>query len=110
MWIVNRTESLTDYVTAAQRLEVVWPGADKDAISFMYKDHLAEQTEYRSSKSKSDSGNIAVTHSEEMMYTHPIASPDDAFHASHYCYMASVVAPRGFSNGILFAHAYGSNI
>jgi hypothetical protein len=108
-WIVNRTESLHEYVTAVQQNNVIWPGADRNKMPWMYEDHLAEQTEYRSAKGKSDTGNIAVTHSEEMMYTHPIASPDDAFHASHYCYMASVVAPKGMGT-IQFYSAYGSNI
>ncbi len=109
-WIVNRTESLHEYVTEVQKYNVVWPGKARDRIQHMFDHHLAVQTEYRSSKPKSDAGNIAVLRSEEMMYTHPIASPDDAFHASHYCYMASIVAPKGMGGGLQFYSAYGGNI
>ena len=109
-WVVNRTQSLHEYVVKAQQHKVVWPGADRDKIQHLFDHHLAVQTEYRSTRSKSKSGNVAVLRSEEMMYTHPIASPDDAFHASHYCYLASVVAPRGMNSGIQFSSAYGDRI
>ena len=109
-WVVNRTQSLFEYVTKVQQCRVVWPGGDRDKIQHLFDHHLAVQTEYRSTRSKSKSGNVAVMRSEEMMYTHPIASPDDAFHASHYCFLASEVAPRGAGNGIQFYSAYGDTI
>ncbi len=112
-WIVNKTNSLHEYVIAMQNGEYVWPGQDPSRLEFLEKHHLAVQTEYRSSKSKSDSGNIASTRSEEMMYTHPIGSPDDGFHAGYYAYLAFIVGRNktGSGNisgksGIAFAEAY----
>ena len=105
-WIVNRTESLLEYVTAVQNLECVWPGADREEFQFLFDHHLAVQTEYRSARPKSSAGNVTVLRSEEMVYTHPIASQDDGFHAAHYAFMASVVAPRGSVGAVQFYSAY----
>lgn len=114
MWVVNRTDSLFDYVTAVHQFKVVWPGAEREKLDHMFNDHLAVQTEYRSTKPRSEGGNVASLRSEEMMYTHPIASPDDSFHASHYCYMAYLLNLVGYgdapSSGIEFFEVYGSNI
>ena len=103
-WVVNRTRTIHEYVTAHKEMRVVWPGASKEEIEFLYEHHLAEQTEYKSMRPKAGQ-NILITRSEEMYYSHPASSPDDGMHAGVYAYTASLIKPAGGASQYGFAGA-----
>ena len=105
MWVVSRTKTMHEYVKACQELKIIWPGADKEEFPYKFEHHLAEQTEYRSSKPKAGQ-NVIVTRSEDMYYSHPAGSPDDDVHSGVYAYTASLIKPNGVGGEIVFGGAY----
>ncbi len=78
-YVVKRTNVLHDYVTLVHNHGVVWPGRPIAEMRFLWDHHLAVQAEYRAGQ---------LGRSEEMIYTHPIAHPDDGFHSCSYAYLA----------------------
>lgn len=79
-YCVNRTKVISEYVDCVQKKYIVWTGADKDKIDFLFDNHLAELAEYR----KSQNGR-----SEELMYFHPESDPDDGLHSCVYSKLAA---------------------
>lgn len=102
-WVVNRTDSLFDYITLVQHNRTVWPGmepgtgARPDDIKVLKANHLAVQAEYRAGQNG---------RSEELYYSHPASLPDDGFHACHYAWLASQLAVNAGFGEISFASAY----
>lgn len=79
-YCVNRTKVISEYVECIQKKYIVWTGADKDKIEFLFDNHLCELAEYR----KSQNGR-----SEELMYFHPESEPDDGLHSCVYAKLAA---------------------
>lgn len=100
-WVVNRTKTMQNYITAVHNKQVVWPGADKNKYTWMFDHHLAEMSEYR----KSSSGR-----SEDLLYNHPEGQPDDGLHACVYAMLAAEIYNKSGGQSIKFASAYGQNI
>ena len=94
-WIVNRTQVMKDYIDELNNKMIVWPGASKNELSWLYDHHLNEQSEYR----KSQNGR-----SEELMYTHPEGQPDDGVHAGVYAKLAETIYKETNGSSITFAH------
>jgi len=100
-WIVNRTKTMQNYITAVYNKQVAWPGADKQKFVWLYDHHLAEMAEYR----KSQNGR-----SEDLLYNHPEGQPDDGLHSCVYCFLASQIYQKSAVGGVQFSSAYGRNI
>jgi hypothetical protein len=97
-WVVNRTRVIEKYINECKKINIIWPGADKDKFPWMYDHHLAELAEYR----KSQNGK-----SEDLLYNHPEGQPDDALHSCVYAFLASQLYKGGATSGVQFASAYG---
>lgn len=93
-WIVNRTEVMSEYISACSNMDVVWPGADKSNYTWLFDHHLAEQAEYR----KTQAGR-----SEDLMYTHPEGQPDDGLHAGVYAKLAEEIFRETGEGSISFS-------
>jgi len=100
-WVVNRTKTMQNYITAVHNREIVWPGADKKTYTWLFDHHLTEMAEYR----KSQNGR-----SEDLLYNHPEGQPDDGLHASVYCFLASQIYKKSGGQSVQFSSAYGTNI
>jgi hypothetical protein len=108
MWVVNRTKIIHEYEIACRSYNIIFPGKSRALLSHIEEHHIVEQVEYRTAKAR-PGANVFVTRSEEMYYTHPADKPDDALHASIYCYWASILKSSGMMNmnSIEFSSVYG---
>lgn len=107
MWVANRTKIIYEYIKECKEMKHIWAGGEKDTnedIQIIKGHHLAEQAEDKSTKPKAGN-NPMVTRSEELYYTHPVSSPDDAMHAGTYAALAARLKPNG-SSEIVFGGAY----
>jgi len=83
MYKVRRTDIIQDYIMEMIHARgATWAGGERVALKFMREHHLAEQVEYRPTPNG---------RSEEMMFTHPMTSPDDGLHANVYAYLARIL-------------------
>lgn len=96
-WIVNRTQVIQEYITSIEKMDLVWPGLDKERYHWAFDHHLAEQAEYR----KAQSGR-----SEDLMFTHPAGMPDDDLHAGVYCKLAEEIYSETGDGAVEFSGYY----
>lgn len=102
MWVVNRTQVITQYVNSVKEMRTVWPGQDKGKFDWLYDHHLNEMAEYRTS--------VKSGRSEDLMYTHAEGSPDDGMHSCVYGMLASILYKGSAQNQIKFASVSGERL
>lgn len=110
-WTIARDRALYWYIDSIRKQKEVWPGADLESIWHLIEDHEVVQLEYRSTNIKSPEGNEAQSGSSRMMFTHPLGTTDDSFHASFLSWFAMRVLlndpidPTDIQYGMTFASA-----